>query len=489
MPFGGIVSPRTYSNVVRHPQDYGVTFNGTTDDTSAWATMLAAAPPGATIELPSGTSLVSSITIPKGLRVVGQGRATTAIAAKTGASGPLISHDLSGVQTGFCCMSGFTIDMTNAPAIVALDVADMGAGSILEELYVYKGSEGLDIGHCGNLTCRDLVLVGQTSKAISVNGDDSAELMWDSIVIDTGGATLTTGFDIYRTTAPDIGGHYLHNVKITAGGGSITTPFYFHSSTVNTFFGIEMVKCVGDGAGITNALHAVNAQTMQLSNNWLAAVNSASNNSVKLEGCIYVRLAANNLGGPVSFDSDCLGVAVDASNIVQWGDYTYRMPASGTPTDLNLEAMTYATALTNDLTKLLTATGSGYKMGKNSVFAHRILLRDTAGGTGLPFLQNTSDQFQFWGADGNFKMSVANSGIFTGQPLLGYPDVTVSVGDPSFRYVNGYFSGFHELDEMADAAAPGSNKARLYVRDSGGGKTQLVVRFPTGAVQVIATEP
>lgn len=46
-----------------------------------------------------------------------------------------------------------------------------------------------------------------------------------------------------------------------------------------------------------------------------------------------------------------------------------------------------------------------------------------------------------------------------------------------------------ELTEMADPAAPAADKARLYARDNGSGKTQLVVRFPTGAVQVLATEP
>lgn len=48
---------------------------------------------------------------------------------------------------------------------------------------------------------------------------------------------------------------------------------------------------------------------------------------------------------------------------------------------------------------------------------------------------------------------------------------------------------FAEMGEISDPTAPTSNKARLYVKDDGAGKTQLVVRFPTGAVQVIATEP
>lgn len=43
--------------------------------------------------------------------------------------------------------------------------------------------------------------------------------------------------------------------------------------------------------------------------------------------------------------------------------------------------------------------------------------------------------------------------------------------------------------EIADPSAPASNSGTLYFRDNGSGKTQLVVRFPTGAIQVISTEP
>lgn len=49
--------------------------------------------------------------------------------------------------------------------------------------------------------------------------------------------------------------------------------------------------------------------------------------------------------------------------------------------------------------------------------------------------------------------------------------------------------GWIDLLEIADPAAPASNHGVLYVRDNGSGKTQLCARFPTGAVQVIATEP
>lgn len=52
-------------------------------------------------------------------------------------------------------------------------------------------------------------------------------------------------------------------------------------------------------------------------------------------------------------------------------------------------------------------------------------------------------------------------------------------------------AGFVEFsaEQSADPAAPAANQARLFIKDSGGGKTQLAVRFNTGVVQVIATEP
>jgi TolB-like protein len=50
------------------------------------------------------------------------------------------------------------------------------------------------------------------------------------------------------------------------------------------------------------------------------------------------------------------------------------------------------------------------------------------------------------------------------------------------------FSSYLELGEIADPTAPGANLARLFIRDNGAGLSQLCVRFPTGAIMVLATE-
>jgi hypothetical protein len=59
----------------------------------------------------------------------------------------------------------------------------------------------------------------------------------------------------------------------------------------------------------------------------------------------------------------------------------------------------------------------------------------------------------------------------------------------------GYFDGkvftrrYIEVGKVVVPEAPKADLARLFVRDAGAGKLQLCVRFPTGPVQVIATEP
>lgn len=50
----------------------------------------------------------------------------------------------------------------------------------------------------------------------------------------------------------------------------------------------------------------------------------------------------------------------------------------------------------------------------------------------------------------------------------------------------GYLQG---VEQTADPAAPSADAGRLFFKDNGAGKTQLVARFATGVNQVIATQP
>jgi hypothetical protein len=82
----------------------------------------------------------------------------------------------------------------------------------------------------------------------------------------------------------------------------------------------------------------------------------------------------------------------------------------------------------------------------------------------------------------------------TSSAVYGLSPLGVGIrGHTSSGYA-GYFEGrvytnaFYELGEIANPAAPLANRARLFVRDNGAGKTQLCVRFRTGGVHIIKTE-
>lgn len=80
--------------------------------------------------------------------------------------------------------------------------------------------------------------------------------------------------------------------------------------------------------------------------------------------------------------------------------------------------------------------------------------------------------------------NVDRTGAIAGKSL------TLGTGD--FALGSGNFflgSSLMVLGERADPGAPSANFGYLYCRDNGSGKTQIVARFPTGAVQVLATEP
>ena len=82
----------------------------------------------------------------------------------------------------------------------------------------------------------------------------------------------------------------------------------------------------------------------------------------------------------------------------------------------------------------------------------------------------------------------------TASAVYGLSPLGVAIRGHTASGYAGYFEGrvytnaFYELGEIANPAAPLANRARLFVRDNGAGKTQLCVRFRTGGVHIIKTE-
>ena len=105
------------------------------------------------------------------------------------------------------------------------------------------------------------------------------------------------------------------------------------------------------------------------------------------------------------------------------------------------------------------------------------------------------------GSSGVGPAAKAKTGVFgyanqdtTATGVRGESVIGVGVRGKATTGYAGFFDGrvfttrYYELAEIATPNAPAANQLRLFARDSGG-KSQLCVRFHTGAVQVIKTEP
>lgn len=141
------------------------------------------------------------------------------------------------------------------------------------------------------------------------------------------------------------------------------------------------------------------------------------------------------------------------------------------------------TSATGGLLSLIRGGTTRFEVTKDGYTTIR-----TAGGTGLTNL-NTGT------GDVNFRMQ--RTGGTASDWFVYMPS-----GSTEFRFFSGadritfsaagdinLLTGFASFVEMSEPAAPAANGARLYVKDNGSGKTQLCVRFASGASQCFATEP
>ena len=108
---------------------------------------------------------------------------------------------------------------------------------------------------------------------------------------------------------------------------------------------------------------------------------------------------------------------------------------------------------------------------------------------------------QGFSGEGSLPAAKADTGVFgyanantTATGVRGESAIGVGVRGKATTGYAGFFDGrvfttrYYELAEITTPNAPAANQARLFLRDSGG-KTQLCVRFSSGAVQLIASQP
>lgn len=231
------------------------------------------------------------------------------------------------------------------------------------------------------------------------------------------------------------------------------------------------VNCQSEGADIANVVF--NAAGCQ----WVG-------------GAVFGKLTGAEVGFQIG---DGVGPSIGGTRVSAVRMYNFG--ASGRPlrwesasAGADIDVTLYADAL--------TAAVSGSPSSSDNV---TVLVHDSTTKSGDASVYNSRGRFIHYGRSGSTSSFVLkNNGgtdLVNFNPTSGRVDF-VSGTDLAF-YTGAYTgktvgvdaSGFVEMAEVTAPAAPAANTARLFVQDNGSGKTQLAVRFPTGAVQTIVTEP
>lgn len=127
------------------------------------------------------------------------------------------------------------------------------------------------------------------------------------------------------------------------------------------------------------------------------------------------------------------------------------------------------------------ADGMGLDVGGDASSRYVIL-----GNTGAPRVVNTGAgtvDFDGNGVDAQDGASFSVAGAHATALTLARSGVTTTVAGPL------EISSFLDAPRIRDPGPPAPGRARMFFRDDGAGRTELIVQFPTGAVQVIAAEP
>ena len=211
--------------------------------------------------------------------------------------------------------------------------------------------------------------------------------------------------------------------------------------------------------------------------------------SDNISGIANITLTGTVDGRDVATDGTKLDTIETSADITDWTNVAAALAAPTTPFIFNESAA--------DQDFRVESTSNTHMFfvdaGNNSVHIDNSLL--TGAGDGDLVLANT--KYLRW--INSAGTTSANYGISSTADNDMRFDVPASTDFYLMYFNNTVRAGFQEEASgfgiawtnvsSSDHTAPSSGGTVLYTTDTGGGKTQLVARFATGAVQVIATEP
>jgi hypothetical protein len=262
----------------------------TTIDASRFTTLQAAidaAPNNSVVQMPAGSyTAAAGVTVHKNISLIGAGPERTFIVPGPGLNQPVVLFT-SPVVLSAVEISGFTINLDNAPQGIGLELNNLGAPRV-HSVSIHGGAIGFLVNDTGSGHFSDLTLYDQDLAGIRVNGDAGAENHWTDIsIVREKSGVLLAGFELLRTNANDLGGQYLSRVRvneIVGTGAVIVNGFRIVSTAANSQVYLSANQCVADAISGGDAWLLRNVSDVRLVNSW------GANNAPKESGLAGIRI-------------------------------------------------------------------------------------------------------------------------------------------------------------------------------------------------------
>lgn len=281
----------------------GLAGDGITDDTTVLQAAITAAASGATLLIPAGTFLVSQLTCNKRITFLGAGWEKTIFLAKTGSAGPILNFSHTGLIR-YSEIGGFSVNMQNAPAVVAMYLRNLESGRI-HDVFIHGngvangGTYGIQTSRTSNCFFDRIYCHDQATAGMSINGDldtgsgGMGHRFADIIIKRTQAGTMVAGFELLRTSAQDVGGIYLENVRTNRNAGSMTYGFRFYNSVIDDGTAvagigpgqfIHMDRCVSDNVDGTAPIYFENIGQVRIEESYFSRSDATATGAMIIDG-------------------------------------------------------------------------------------------------------------------------------------------------------------------------------------------------------------
>lgn len=261
------------------------------------------------------------------------------------------------------------------------------------------------------------------------------------------------------------------NFNLIAGGATYRTILGQMSSPSDNYSGIRFAGAGEAVLGTSNAAlwGGANATVLNVPSGTIYFRVGGSTNYVTLDTTSFTAKAASASRVPLTVE---LAAAQSAD--------AFQVKNSGGTTIAYIDANGYYNGQNGSTTRIqntsIATVGMLLDAGNTRIGAYEgtnywSLLTSTE------IRQKSGSQFS-WSSDGT---SAVSASADTGLARSAVGIVKITNGSTG--------AGALHLQEQTAPSAPATNNVYLYAEDNGAGKTRIVALFPTGAAQVLATEP